>query len=148
MVQYHDEPYALWRQFSGKGQFNVERLDSLLQTIKDWNLFLAFLIVDGCTAGKSREPLRWFIQEIQGKVASSFTDGGHSAGLRRVKKVGPRPKRACPTLLDRLSQNGGIRVPLARALARQCLRSKIKRHSHWRPKAAASGTPVTSTILK
>jgi hypothetical protein len=73
MVQYHDEPYALWRQFSGKGQFNVDRLSSLLRTIKDWNLFLAFLIVDGCTEGKSREPLRWFFQEIQGKVASSFT---------------------------------------------------------------------------
>jgi hypothetical protein len=73
IVQYHDEPYALWRQFSGKGQFSVERFDALLKTIKDWNLFLAFLIVDGCTVGKAREPLRWFFHEIDGKVASSFT---------------------------------------------------------------------------
>ncbi len=73
IVQYHDEPYALWRQSSAKGQFNVARLASLVQTIQDWNLFLAFLIVDGCTAGKSHEPLRWFFQEIDGKVASSFT---------------------------------------------------------------------------
>ena len=73
IVQYHDEPYALWRQFSGKRYFNVERLATLVQTIKDWNLFLAFLIVDGCAAGKSREPLRWFFQEISGKVASTFT---------------------------------------------------------------------------
>jgi hypothetical protein len=73
MVQYHDEPYALWRQFSTKGRFKAERLDALLTSIKDWNLFLAFLIVDGCTAGKSRGPLRWFFQKIQGKVASSFT---------------------------------------------------------------------------
>jgi hypothetical protein len=73
IVQYHDEPYALWRQVSDKGQFNAARLDSLLKTINDWNLFLAFLIVDGCTAGKSREPLRWFFQEIREKVASSFT---------------------------------------------------------------------------
>jgi hypothetical protein len=29
--------------------------------------------VDGCTAGKCREPLRWFFQEIREKVASSFT---------------------------------------------------------------------------
>jgi len=73
VVQYHDEPYALSRQFSSKGQFNVERFAALLQSIKDWNLFLAFLIVDGCTAGKGREPLRWFFREIDGKVASSFT---------------------------------------------------------------------------
>ncbi len=33
------------------------------------------------------------------------------------------------------------RVPLAGALARQCLHSRTKRHRHWRPKAAASGTP-------
>jgi hypothetical protein len=64
IVQHHDEPYALWRQFSSKGQFNVERFASLLRTINDWNLFLAFLIVDGCTAGKSREPLRWLFREI------------------------------------------------------------------------------------
>ena len=31
-------------------------------------------------------------------------------------------------------------VPLAGALTRQCLRSQTKRHRHWRPKAAASGT--------
>ena len=74
IVQYHDEPHALWRQSSAKGQFNVARLASLVQTIQDWNLFLAFLIVDGCTAGKSHEPLRWFFQEDpDGKVASSFT---------------------------------------------------------------------------
>jgi hypothetical protein len=35
---------------------------------------------------------------------------------------------------------------LALVVPGQCLRSKIKRH--WRLKAAASGTPVTSTILK
>jgi hypothetical protein len=73
MVQYHDEPHALWRQYSAKGQFNVERLAALLQSIKDWNLFLAFLIVDGCTPGKCRDTLRWFFQKIQGNVASSFT---------------------------------------------------------------------------
>jgi hypothetical protein len=47
MVQYHDEPYALCRQFKSKGKYNQARLDSLLEKIKDWNLFLAFLIIDG-----------------------------------------------------------------------------------------------------
>jgi hypothetical protein len=38
---------------------------------------------------------------------------------------------------------GWFRVPLAGALARQCLGLRIKRHRHWRPKAAASGTRVS-----
>jgi hypothetical protein len=73
MVQYHDEPFALWRQFDTKGKYNQDRLAALLKTIKDWNLFLVFNIVDGCTEGKSREPLRWLFKEVSGKVESSFT---------------------------------------------------------------------------
>ena len=74
IVQYHDEPFALWRQFVSKGKFNQERLARLLATIRDWNLFLAFNIVDGCTEGKGREPLRWFFREIAGRVDSTFTE--------------------------------------------------------------------------
>jgi hypothetical protein len=73
MVQYHDEPFALWRQFESKGKFNRERFETLLTNIKDWNLFLAFNIVDGCTEGKGREPLRWLFQQVDGKVESQFT---------------------------------------------------------------------------
>ena len=72
IVQFHDEPYALWRQVQSKGKFNQERLVSLLSTVRDWNLFLAFLIIDGCTGGKSREPLRWFFRQVEGKVQSKF----------------------------------------------------------------------------
>jgi hypothetical protein len=72
MVQYHDEPFALWRQFASKGRFNQDRLKALLSTIKDWNLFLAFSIVDGCTNGKSREPLKWLFGQVEGKVRSQF----------------------------------------------------------------------------
>jgi hypothetical protein len=74
MVQYHDEPFALWRQFEAKGKFNQERLTALLASIRDWNLFLAFNIVDGCTEGKGREPLRWLFQQVAGKVESQFTE--------------------------------------------------------------------------
>jgi hypothetical protein len=49
---YHDEPFALWPQFKSKGSYNQERLTSLLQLVRDWNLFLAFNISDGCTEGK------------------------------------------------------------------------------------------------
>ena len=74
MVQYHDEPFAIYRQFESKGKYNHERFQALLQAIPDWNLFLAFAIIDGCTAGKSRLTLLWLFQQVAGKVPSSFTE--------------------------------------------------------------------------
>ena len=74
MVQYHDEPFALWRQVESKGKYNQQRMDALIGNIKDWNLFLAFNIIDGCTEGKSREPLQWLFAELGGKVESTFTE--------------------------------------------------------------------------
>jgi len=74
MVQYHDEPFALWRQQESKGKYNQERFDTLLANIGDWNLFLAFNIIDGCSEGKSREPLHWLFREVKGKVQSDFTE--------------------------------------------------------------------------
>jgi hypothetical protein len=73
IVQYHDEPFALWRQAESKGEYNQERFAALLNNIKDWNLFLAFNIIDGCTKGKSREPLVWLFKEVGGKVETEFT---------------------------------------------------------------------------
>jgi hypothetical protein len=73
MVQYHDEPFALYRQVESKGKCNADRLNKLLAAIKDWDLFLAFNIIDGCTAGKSREPLIWLFGEVAGRVRSRFT---------------------------------------------------------------------------
>ena len=74
MVQFHDEAFALWRQVRSKGRFNQERLAALLARIQDWNLFLAFNIVDGCTEGKGREPLQWLFLQVAGKVNSNFTE--------------------------------------------------------------------------
>jgi hypothetical protein len=73
MVQFHDEPFALWRQVQSKGSCSHDRIAALLANIKDWNLFLAFNIIDGCTMGKSREPLAWLFQEVDGKVQATFT---------------------------------------------------------------------------
>jgi hypothetical protein len=73
MLQYHDEPFALYRQVETKGKYNQDRFDAMLKAIKDWSLFLAFNIIDCCTASKSRAPLRWFFNEISGKVDSRFT---------------------------------------------------------------------------
>jgi hypothetical protein len=63
MVQYHDEPYALYRQWQSKGTCQP-RLAALLATIKDWNLFVLFNLIDGCTAGKNREHLFWLLGEV------------------------------------------------------------------------------------
>ena len=68
MTQLHDEPFALWQQARSKGTPNPERFRRLLDSIYDWQLVALFQIVDGCTEGKSREPLRWFFAEIAGKV--------------------------------------------------------------------------------
>ena len=73
MIQYHDEPYALWKQRESRGFADPVRFEKLLAAIADWDLFLVFLIVDGCTEGKSREPLIWFFNEIQGRVAATVT---------------------------------------------------------------------------
>src|SRR5262249_135981 len=73
MVEYHDEPFALWRQVESKGKCNQERFAALLNNIKDWNLFLAFNLIDGCTPGKSREPLVWLFKEVSGKVQAVLT---------------------------------------------------------------------------
>ena len=75
MVQYHDEPFALYRQFENKRTWNQERFQALLKGIRDWNLFLAFTIIDGCTPGKSREPLHWFFRQVADQVQSRFTAG-------------------------------------------------------------------------
>ena len=64
LVQYHDEPYALWRQEQHL-RLNRERYDALFARVREWDLFLVFLIADGCTEGKSREPVRWFFGEVE-----------------------------------------------------------------------------------
>ena len=65
--------FALWRQYEAKGKYNADRFQSLLNAVADWNLFLAFNIIDACTEGKSREPLVWLFKELTDKVESSFT---------------------------------------------------------------------------
>jgi hypothetical protein len=73
MVQYHDEGYALWQQFSERGISNQKRFANLLATIKDWDLFLWFNLIDACTEGKSREPIIWFIEEVNRRVETSIS---------------------------------------------------------------------------
>jgi hypothetical protein len=80
MVQFHDEPYALWRQVEHHRRLDQHRFDALLAAIHNWDLFLAFLIVDGSSDGKSRAPLRWFCTAIAGRVKTTVGAGDIEAG--------------------------------------------------------------------
>ena len=73
MVQLQEDPLALYRQMKTIGKYDQQHFNALLKAIEDWNLFLAFIIIDGCTPGKSRDPLNWFFLEVCNKVASRFT---------------------------------------------------------------------------
>ena len=65
MIQFHDVNFALWKQFAATGSYNVERFSKLLDAIMDWDLFLLFLILDGCTQGKDPDKIRWFVAEVR-----------------------------------------------------------------------------------
>jgi hypothetical protein len=66
IVQNHDVPFALWRQVrDNDGDYDRDRLVKLGRDIDDWDLFIAFLLIDGCTPGKLREPLRWLIDRAR-----------------------------------------------------------------------------------
>ena len=65
MVQFHDVNFALRRQYETRNSYDEEKLQTLLSTIVDWDLFLLFLIIDGSTQGKDPDKLRWFLREVQ-----------------------------------------------------------------------------------
>lgn len=65
MIQFHDENYALWKQYAATGSYDLQRFENLLNTIRNWDLFLMFIIIDGCTQGKDPEKTGWFIHEVR-----------------------------------------------------------------------------------
>lgn len=68
MTQLHDESYAIWRKIHFGGELNEARLNKLLHAIKDWRLFLQFMLIDGATDGKDLGPLEWASQTIAPRV--------------------------------------------------------------------------------
>ncbi len=65
MIQYHDENYKLWKEYSQTGHYDEENFKNMLAVIKNWDLFLLFTIIDGCTKGKDYSKLGWFINEVK-----------------------------------------------------------------------------------
>lgn len=82
LIQYHDLNLALWKQFAGTASCDLERFSRLLNTIIDWDLFLLFLSIDGCTKGKDPEKLRRFIAEVR-KYKQTIVDETWSIADRR-----------------------------------------------------------------
>ena len=66
IVQNHDEPYALFlRARRGAGPPDSARWAALREKIRDWDLFIAFTLIDGSTPGKGRQPLIWLLTQLQ-----------------------------------------------------------------------------------
>lgn len=65
MIQFHDVNFAFWKQFAATSSYDVQRFENLLETIRDWDLFLMFIIIDGSTDGKDPDKIRWFIGEVR-----------------------------------------------------------------------------------
>lgn len=65
MIQFHDENYKLWKEYSSTGYYDTQRFSELLSNINDWDIFLTFIIIDGCTNGKSYKKLYWFLHEVK-----------------------------------------------------------------------------------
>jgi hypothetical protein len=80
IIQFHDQSYVLWKQFKSRGSYNQQDFQNLLEAIKDWDLFLLFIIIDGSTQGKEISKLFWFIDEAR-KYKKTFVD--HSWVLHR-----------------------------------------------------------------
>lgn len=72
LIQYHDEPYALYQQFHRRGQCDQNRWTKFIDTVEDWDLLTAFLLIDNCTAGKGRNSLLWFFEAIEDLVQARF----------------------------------------------------------------------------
>jgi hypothetical protein len=64
VAQFHDMPYALWRRLDRTPDLSEIKARFLYRDILDMNLFRTFLIIDGCTEGKSRDPIKWFFDLI------------------------------------------------------------------------------------
>jgi hypothetical protein len=66
-VQFHDEGRAIWLLAKREPAAAAARFEDLLRAIRDWDLFLAFVIVDTCTPGKSLEVLEWLVDAVRGR---------------------------------------------------------------------------------
>jgi hypothetical protein len=63
-IELHDRPYALWRKMQRKGKLDERAFARMMTRVKDPDLFLRFIELDGSTEGKRPEPIEWFRNEL------------------------------------------------------------------------------------
>lgn len=63
MTQFHDEGYGLYRRYEKKGICGVPE-SRFIGQVKDLELFLFFVILDGYTPSKDPKKLRWVVDEV------------------------------------------------------------------------------------
>lgn len=67
VAQYHDIGYSLWLRARHDAAGAAGRFDRFVREMRAWDLFLAFAILDGCTAGKEAEALRWVVDQVRAR---------------------------------------------------------------------------------
>ena len=65
MLQFHDLNYKLWKEYVRTGVYDKKVFEQLLNAIENWDLFLLFIIIDGCVEGKDHAKTPWFINEVR-----------------------------------------------------------------------------------
>lgn len=74
MIQYHEEPFALYRRNVKEGKNIDERLNQMFEAISNWRLFLIFMIVDNCVNGSSRIPMAWMIEKANKRFSTDIDE--------------------------------------------------------------------------
>lgn len=65
MLELHDKPYSIWRTYKREGKFREVAFVHMIDRIKDIQLFLDFVKLDGGVKGKSSEPRDWFEDKLR-----------------------------------------------------------------------------------
>ena len=72
VAQHHDRPYSIRLATRVNPDVAEERIGSLRASVPDWDLFVAFVLVDDATASKRGETSLWFLEQIADSFPSRF----------------------------------------------------------------------------
>lgn len=64
-IELHDGPYSLWKKMRRRGRLDEKAVDEMLERIRDHELFLRFIEIDGASEAKDPEPIAWFRRELE-----------------------------------------------------------------------------------
>ena len=77
VAQHHDRPYSIHLATLANPDVAQERIESLYDSVPDWDLFVAFVLVDDATGSKRGETSLWFLEQIADSFPSRFGPGDH-----------------------------------------------------------------------